>query len=73
MEDTQDLSARVTKLQENVLRWEDRFHSQAAEPTAFRQAVRELRSALTTLVGLDSNGWRKPVTSPTTRWYPMVG
>ncbi len=46
MEDTQDLSARVTKLQENVLRWEDRFRSQAAEPTAFRQAVHELRSAL---------------------------
>ena len=27
MEDTQDLSARVTMLQENVLRWEDRLQS----------------------------------------------
>ena len=30
MEDTQDLSARMTKLQENVLRWEHLFQSEAA-------------------------------------------
>ena len=46
MEDTQDLSARVTKLQENVLLWEDRLQSEPGEPAAFRQAVRELRDAL---------------------------
>ena len=46
MEDTQDLSARVTMLQENVLRWEDRLQSDSAGPAAFRQAVRELRDAL---------------------------
>ena len=38
MEDTQDLSARMTKLQENVLRWEHLFQSEAAGPTSFRQA-----------------------------------
>ena len=36
----------MTKLQENVLRWEHLFQSEAAGPTSFRQAVRELRSAL---------------------------
>ena len=46
MEDTQDLNARVTMLQENVLRWEDRLQSESAGPAAFRQAVRELRDAL---------------------------
>lgn len=46
MEDMQDLSARVAKLQENVLRWEDRLQSEPVEPVAFRQAVRELRDAL---------------------------
>ena len=46
MEDTQDLSACVTKLQENVLRWEQRLQLGSVEPTMFRQAVEELRSAL---------------------------
>jgi hypothetical protein len=46
MEDTQDLSACVTKFQESVLRWERRLQSEPGEPAAFRQAVEELRSAL---------------------------
>jgi len=46
MEDTQDLSARMTKFEEDVLRWEHLFQSEAAGPTSFCQAVRELRSAL---------------------------
>ena len=39
MEDTQDLSACVTKFQESVLRWERRLQSEPGEPAAFRQAV----------------------------------
>ena len=46
MEDTQDLSACVTKLQKNVLQWENRLQSEQGEPDAFRQAVGELRAAL---------------------------
>lgn len=46
MEDTQDLSARVTMLQENVLRREDRLQSDSAGSAAFRQTVRGLRDAL---------------------------
>ena len=46
MENTQDLSARVTKLQENVLQWEHRLQSEHGGPDAFRQAVGELRTAL---------------------------
>ncbi len=46
MEDTQDLSACVTKLQKNVLRWEQRVQSEPGRPAAFRQAVEELRAAL---------------------------
>ena len=46
MEDTQDLSTRVAKLQENVLQWEQRFQSEAGDPAAFRQAVGELRDAV---------------------------
>ena len=46
MEDTQDLSACVTKLQKNVLQWEHRLQSEPGEPDAFRQAVGELRAAL---------------------------
>ena len=46
MEDTQDLSACVTKLQENVLRWEHRVQSEPGRPAAFRQAVEELRAGL---------------------------
>mgnify|MGYP001175943968 FL=1 len=46
MEDTQDLSTCVTKLQENVLRWEQKLQSELVEPSVFRQAMEELRSAL---------------------------
>ena len=46
MEDTQDLSAGVAKLQENVLRWEQRLQSEPGGPAAFRQAMGELRFAL---------------------------
>ena len=46
MEDTQDLSAHVTKLQENVLRWEDRLRTESGGPDAFRQAMGELRASL---------------------------
>ena len=49
MEDTQDLSACVTKVQENVLQWEDRLQSEHGGPEEFRQAVAELRAALDTL------------------------
>ncbi len=45
MEDTQDLSAGVTKLQEDLLRWEQQLASEP-EPTAFREAVEELRTRL---------------------------
>ena len=46
MEDTHDLNAHVTKLQENVLRWEDRLRSESGGPDAFRQAMGELRASL---------------------------
>ena len=49
MEDTQDLSACVTKVRENVLQWEDRLQSEHGGPEEFRQAVAELRAALDTL------------------------
>ena len=46
MEDTQDLSARLTKLQENVQQWEHRLQSGQAGPDAFRQMLGEFRSCL---------------------------
>ena len=46
MENTQDLSACVTKLQENVLQWENRLQSEQGGPAAFRLAMNELRAAL---------------------------
>jgi hypothetical protein len=49
MKDTQDLSACVTKLQENILQWEHRLQSEHGGPEAFRQAVGELRAALDTV------------------------
>ncbi len=42
MEDTQDLSTCVTKVQENVLQWEDQRQSEHGGPEEFRQAVAEL-------------------------------
>ena len=45
MEDKQDLSACVTKLQEDVLQWEHRLLSDP-EPATFREAVAALRSAV---------------------------
>ena len=53
MEDTQHLSACVTKVQENVLQWEDRLQSEHGGPEEFRQAVAELRAALDTLGRVD--------------------
>ena len=46
MENTQDLSACVAKLQENVLQWENRLQSEQGGPAAFRLAMNELRAAL---------------------------
>tara|TARA_Y100000310_G_C20608780_1_gene776912 strand:+ start:114 stop:1544 length:1431 start_codon:yes stop_codon:yes gene_type:complete len=46
MEDTKDLAASVTKLQENVRQWERHLQSEQAGPDAFWQAVGELRAAL---------------------------
>ena len=46
MESTQDLSARLTELQENVLRWEQHLQSEPDGAGAFREAVNELRLAL---------------------------
>ncbi|MFC1525685.1 hypothetical protein ACFL6X_02620, partial [Candidatus Latescibacterota bacterium] len=46
MESTQDLSARLTELQGNVLRWEQRLQSASGGAEAFREAVKELRVAL---------------------------
>ena len=46
MENTQDLSACVTKLQENVLQWGNRLQSEQGGPAAFRLAMNELRAAL---------------------------
>ena len=46
MENTQDLTACVTKLQENVLQWENRLQSEQGGPAAFRLAMNELRAAL---------------------------
>ncbi len=46
MENTQDLSACVTKLQKNILRWENRLQSEQGGPDVFRQAVGGLRAAL---------------------------
>ena len=49
MENTQDLSAGVTKLQESVLRWENQLQSEQGGADAFRQALDELRAALDTI------------------------
>ena len=49
MENTQDLSACVTKVQANVRQWEHRLQSEQGGPDAFRQAVGELRAALDTI------------------------
>ena len=46
MKDTEDLSARVTILQEIVLQWEDHLQSGLGEPEMFRQAVAEFRAAV---------------------------
>ena len=46
MENTQDLNACVTKLQENILRWENRLQSEQGGPDVFRQALGGLRAAL---------------------------
>ena len=46
MENTQDLSACVAKLQENVLQWGNRLQSEQGGPAAFRLAMNELRAAL---------------------------
>ena len=46
MEDTHDLSARLTKLQGIVLQWEERLRGGPATADGFRQAVCELRTAL---------------------------
>ncbi len=46
MEDTQDLSARLTNLEENVRQWEHRLQSGQAGPDAFRQMLGEFRSCL---------------------------
>jgi hypothetical protein len=50
MEDTQELGIRVTKLLENVQRWECRLRSEGGGAAALRQAVSELR------LGLDGIG-----------------
>ncbi len=46
MEDTHDLSARLTNLQENVRQWEHRLQSGQAGPDAFRRMLGEFRSCL---------------------------
>ena len=46
MENTQDLTAYVAKLQEDVLQWENRLQSEQGGPAAFRLAMNELRAAL---------------------------
>ena len=46
MEDTKDFRAHLTKVEENVLQWEQRLQSLDAEPEAFHQMVGELREAL---------------------------
>ena len=46
MEDTHDLSTRLTNLQENVRQWEHRLQSGQAGPDAFRQMLGEFRSCL---------------------------
>ena len=46
MESTQNLSAKLAKLEENVLRWEQRLQSEPGGTGAYREAVSELRLAL---------------------------
>ena len=46
MEDTHDLSARPTNLQENVRQWEHRLQSGQAGPDAFLRMLGEFRSCL---------------------------
>ena len=46
MENTQDLNACVTKLQKNILRWENRLQSEQGGPDVFRQELGGLRAAL---------------------------
>ncbi len=46
MEDTQNLSACIAKLQENVLQWEQYLQSEQSGQEAFGQVVDELRASL---------------------------
>ena len=46
MEDTKDFRARLTKLEENVLQWEQRLQSANPGPETFHQMVSELRDSL---------------------------
>ena len=46
MEDTQNLSACIAKLQENVLQWEQYLQSEQSRQEAFGQVVDELRASL---------------------------
>ena len=49
MEDTKDQNRAVSNLVENVHMWEQRLADAGSEPEAFREAVREMRSALNTV------------------------
>ena len=73
MEDTKDFRARLTKLEENVLQWEQRLQSANPGPETFHQMVSELRDSWTTSVESVSNVWRKRARSPTTPWSTTVG
>ncbi len=46
MEDTQNLSACIAKLQENVLHWEQHLQSEQSGPEAFGEVMNELRASL---------------------------
>ena len=46
MEDTQNLSACIAKLQENVLQWEQHLQLEQSGPEAFSEAMDELRASL---------------------------
>ncbi len=46
MEDTQNLSACIAKLQENVLQWEQHLQSEQSGPEAFGEVMDELRASL---------------------------
>ena len=66
MENTQDLNACVTKLQKNILRWENRLQSGQGDRMYFVRRWAGFEPLWIASAGPDFSDWRKRVRSPRT-------